>query len=246
MSTTAQIIWKSIGIAITAGLLIAAVVSGVRMTPSDEPCTSLRYIIKDSDERMYLTEAELSRLLQSEELYPVGRHLDRGMLHRIERTIAAHPMVRTAECYSTPRNEVRVRITQRVPLLRVQTPGDTYLIDTDRRVMPVRASVTDTVLIARGAVGVQIASKQLADFAQWLEDEPYWQAQIDHIYVQNPHKIYLCLRGANRPRVLLGAMRGFERKLHKLRVFLDNGAEATKDKNYQELDIRFRGQVIGR
>lgn len=246
MSTTAQIIWKTTGIAITAGLLIAAVISGVRMTPSEEACSSLRYIIKDSDERMYLTEAELSRLLQSEQLYPVGRHPDRGMLHRIERTIVSHPMVRTAECYMTPRNEMRIRITQRVPLLRVQTPGDTYLIDTDRRVMPVRAAVTDSVLIARGAVGVQIASKQLADFAEWLENEPYWSSHVDHLYVQNPHKIYLCLRGANKPRVLIGPMRGYERKLKKLRVFIENGAEAIKDKQYQELDIRFRGQVIGR
>jgi len=29
-------------------------------------------------------------------------------------------------------------------------------------------------------------------------------------------------------------------------VFIENGAEATQDKNYTELDLRFKGQVIGR
>lgn len=246
MSTAAQIIWKAIGISITAGLLIAAVVSGIRMTPTDTPCAALSYNIQDRAERLYLTDAELSRLLQAEDLYPVGRYLDRGMLHRIERTIEAHPMVRTAECYLTPRNEMRIRITQRVPLLRVQTPGDTYLIDRDRRVMPVRVAVTDSVLIARGAVGVQIASKQLADFAEWLEDEPYWQKRIDYVYVQSPQMVYLYLRSAVAPRVLLGPMRGYERKLKKLRTFLDKGAEAIQNKQYHELDLRYKGQVIGR
>ena len=246
MSNTARIIWQAIGISITAGLLIAAVVSGVRMTPTDTPCASLKYDIRDRAERMYLSEAELSRLLQTENLYPVGRYLDRGMLHRIERTIEAHPMVRTAECYVTPRNEMRIRITQRVPLLRVQTPGDTYIIDRDRRVMPVRVAVTDTVLIARGAVGIQIASKQLADFAEWLEDEPYWQKRIDHVYVQSPQRIYLYLRGAIVPRALLGSMRGYTGKLNKLQTFLEKGAEATKDKHYNEVDLRYKGQVIGR
>lgn len=246
MSSTARIIWQAIGISITAGLLIAAVVSGARMTPTDTPCASLKYDIRDRAERMYLSEAELSRLLQTENLYPVGRYLDRGMLHRIERTIEAHPMVRTAECYVTPRNEMRIRITQRVPLLRVQTPGDTYIIDRDRRVMPVRVAVTDTVLIARGAVGVQIASKQLADFAEWLEDEPYWQKRIDHVYVQSPQSIYLYLRGAIVPRALLGSMRGYTGKLTKLQTFLEKGTEATKDKHYNEVDLRYKGQVIGR
>ena len=241
-----MVIWKAIGIGITGCLLIGAVISGIRMTPSDEPCASLSYIIMDRAERMYLTEAELSRLLQAEDLYPVGRYLDRGLLHRIERTIGAHPMVRTAECYTTPRNEMRIRITQRVPLVRVQTPGDTYLIDRDRRVMPVRVAVTDTVLIARGAVGVQLASKQLADFAEWLEKEPYWKERVDHVYVQSPQMIYVYLHGANAPRVLIGPMRGYARKLAKLQVFLDNSAEAIKDKHYNELDVRFKGQVVGR
>lgn len=246
MSTTAQVIWKAIGIGVTVCVLVVAVLSGVRMTPTDMPCAALRYEIRDRNERMYLTEAELSRLLQTEDLYPVGRCLDRGILHRIERTIEAHPMVRTAECYLTPRNEMRVRITQREPMLRVQTPGDTYLIDRDRRVMPVRAAVTDSVLIARGAVGIQIASKQLADFAEWLEKEPYWKARVAYVHVQSPQMIYLYLHGVAVPRALIGTMRGYERKLNKLRTFLEHGTEAIQGKQYNEVDLRYKGQVIGR
>lgn len=216
------------------------------MTPTDAPCAALRYDIRDRNERMYLTEAELSRLLQTEDLYPVGRCLDRGILHRIERTIEAHPMVRTAECFVTPHNEMRVRITQRVPLLRVQTPGDTYIIDRDRQVMPVRAAVKDSVLIARGAVGVQMASKQLADFAEWLENDPYWKSRVAYVQVQSPQMVYIYLRGMAVPRALIGSMRGYERKLKKLRTFLEHSAEAIQDKHYREVDLRYKGQVVGR
>ena len=216
------------------------------MTPTDTPCAALRYDIRDRNERMYLTEAELSRLLQSENLYPVGRCLDRGILHRIERTIEAHPMVRTAECFVTPHNEMRVRITQRVPLLRVQAPGVTYIIDRDRQVMPVRAAVKDSVLIARGAVGVQIASKQLADFAEWLENDPYWKSRVVYVQVQSPQMVYIYLRGMAVPRALIGSMRGYERKLKKLRTFLEHSAEAIQDKHYREVDLRYKGQVVGR
>jgi len=54
-------------------------------------------------------------------------------------------------------------------------------------------------------------------------------------------------QGEMRPeRVVLGSMKDYENKLNKLRVFLENGADATRDKHYTELDLRFKGQVIGR
>ena len=142
MSRTVRIILQTIGGTIMAGLLIAAVVSGYMMTPKGEACTALSYRIEDKAERSYLTEVELTQLLRANDLYPVGRTLAPAELHRIEKTIAHHPMVRTAECYVTPRNEVRIRLTQRVPLLRVQTAVETYFIDTDRRVMQARPEVS--------------------------------------------------------------------------------------------------------
>ena len=229
-----------------AAILVTAVVWGYKMRPTDSVCGSLTYIIDDRAERLYVTEAELDRVLQAKDIYPVGRQLDLVSLHKIEKTIVAHPMVRTAECYLTPRNEVRIRLTQRVPLLRVQTPTDVYFIDTDRKVLPAREAIQDKVLLATGTLGVQIASGPLADFAQWLQDEPYWRERVHHVYVASPQMVYIYLRGENQPRVAMGNMWNYEKKLAKLRVFIEKGAEATKDKNYTELDLRFKGQVIGR
>lgn len=244
MSNTAVIVWKSIGISLVSAMLIAAVVWGYLMTPTQTPCASITYIVEDGKNRMYLTADELSAKLRTEDLYPVGRQQNIVSLHRIERSIAAHPMVRTSECYLTPRDEVMVRLTQRVPVMRVQVPGDTYFIDTDRRVMQYRSTVTDSVLLVTGAVGVQMASSQLADFAEWLQGNKYWRTRIDHLYVASPHMIYIYMR--NRERVVLGSMYGYERKLRKLRTFYENSGAALEDKQYTELDIRFRGQVIGR
>ena len=245
MSNTARVIGISIGLVLVASMMVGAVLWGMAMRPSDAPCKAITYIIEDKDERLYVTEGELTQVLITENIYPVGRAIDRGLLHRIESAMRRHPMIRTAECYTTPRHEVRVRVTQRVPLLRVYKPGDAFIIDTDRKVMPVRASIQDSVLVATGAVGVQIASGDLADFAQWLQRNTYWQARIDHVYVQSPQKIYLYLKGTPT-RVVLGTMTGYERKLAKLRTFMENSPEQVKAKQYTELDLRYKGQVIGR
>ena len=244
--STARIIWTGVGVSLTVVILLTATVWGYRMRPADEPCRSLTYIIEDIDERHYVTPGDLNAILMANELYPIGRPLDAMTLHRIETTIAHHPMVRTAECYMTPQNEMRVRLTQRVPLLRVNVPGDAYIIDTDRRVMQARAVVRDSVMLVTGAVGVQMASGPLADFAQWLQDEPYWRQRIRYVYVASPQMIYLYIRGEKATRVVMGNLRNYESKLAKLRTFLENSEEATRDKEYYEYDVRFRGQVIGR
>lgn len=250
MSRTAKIILQSVGVAIMAGLLIAAVVMGYTMQPSERTCTSLKYFIEDKSERLYITEGELTQLLRTSGIYPVGRPLTPTTLHRIETTIAHHPMVRKADCYVTPRGEVRIRLTQRVPLLRVQTPLDIYFIDTDRRVMEVRTSVRDKVLVVTGNVGVQMASGVLVDFAEWLRKNEYWRLRVHHMQVQNPQMVFLYLKNEQgemrNERVVLGPIKGYETKLEKLRTFLENGEEATRDKHYTELDLRFKGQVIGR
>ncbi len=240
-----------IGIGLMAGMLLAAMIWGYRMTPTDTPCTSLDIRITDKAERSYVTVQELSQLLRNADLYPVGRTLDVVSLSRMESAVKSHPMVRTADCYLTPRNEVKIRLTQRVPLLRVQTPTETYLIDTDRRVMPARECVKDKMLLATGNVGPQMAASQLAEFAVWLQEDDYWRTRIHHLHVQSPQMIYLYLASGDGTRtttekVVLGPMRGYERKLAKLQTFLEKGREATKDKQYYELDLRYRGQVIAR
>lgn len=233
-----------------AGLLIAAVVSGYKNRPAEQECRSLRYMIEDREERLYLTEIELTQLLRAKDLYPVNRVVAPTTLHQIEKTIAQHPMVRTAQCYFTPRGEMKIRITQRIPLLRVQTPIEVYFIDTDRRVMAYRESVRDKVPMVTGNVGVTQASNSLVDFALWLQKNDYWRPRIHHLQVQNPQMVYLYLSDQHSvisvQRVVLGSMRGYEAKLNKLRVFLEDGKEALKDKQYREIDLRFKGQVVGR
>ena len=247
MSRVAYIVWSCIGIAIMVGLLVAATMWGYQSRPTDVPCSALEYIISDSEDRLYLSETELTALLQQEDIYPVGRKLNIVSLQRIENAIKRHPMVRTAECYLTPRQVVRIKLTQRVPILHVQTALENYFIDSDRKVMPARNAIRDKVLLVTGTVGVQTAAGIMTDFALWLEEEPYWQEHIHHVELKSPQMVYVYYRDNGRiDKAVLGAMRNYDRKLRKFRTFLQNRPLDIQEKNYTEYDLRFKGQVIGR
>ncbi|MBQ2170273.1 MAG: hypothetical protein II448_00855, partial [Paludibacteraceae bacterium] len=87
---------------------------------------------------------------------------------------------------------------------------------------------------------------QLADFAFWLRDNRYWRPRIDHVHIRSAEMAVVLLRDKRLPHVLIGRMDDYEKKLHKLQLFLDKGREATRDKKYTELDLRYAGQVVAR
>ena len=208
-------------------------------------CHSLTITIEDSDERQYVGEEELTKLIRTNSLYPVARPIVSISTDAIERVIRSHDMVRTAECYLTTDNGVRIRLTQRVPLVRVVTANESYFVDTDRKIMPVRASVTTPVITATGNIGTRMAQEELSDFVEWLLSERYWRERIASIEVRNP-KLVLLHQKSGQACIVLGEWAQAPAKLRKLREWYKKAPEGVDISVYKEVDIRYNHQVVGR
>ncbi|MBR6508030.1 MAG: hypothetical protein IKT19_00735 [Paludibacteraceae bacterium] len=208
-------------------------------------CPGIEMTITDLDERQYVTVEELALMLQGKGLYPVKKPIATISTEAIERAVTAHPMVRKAECWTTQAGTVCVRLSQRIPVLRVVSGDDSYFVDIDRTRMPIQESVTTPVLVVEGNVGERMAKHELADLAMWIYDNPYWQEKITSIYVVNPKMVYL-IQKPDETHLILGEVSGFRRKLGKLRTLYDKGFEQIGWRTYKEIDLRYTGQVVGR
>ena len=224
--------------------LLALAVGTSRGKDREERCKELVCKIVDKDERLYVSEQELFTLLKQHNAYPVGEYLHRINLQHMENIIRQHPMVRTAECYTAEDGTARIRVTQRVPLLKVVTADEAYYIDTDRRKMPLRSSIHDTVPVAMGKVGFEMASTVLADFAEWVQEDDYWRARIEAIDVRLPKQV--CIKQTGKQEdLMIGDLMGYAGKLEKAEVFYRRTASMEKP-HYRTLDLRYRGQVVAR
>ena len=224
--------------------LLALAVGTSRGKDREERCKELVCKIVDKDERSYVSEQELIKLLKQHNAYPVGEYLHRINLQHMENIIRQHPMVRTAECYTAEDGTARIRVTQRVPLLKVVTADEAYYIDTDRRKMPLRSSIHDTVPVAMGKVGFEMASTVLADFAEWVQEDDYWSARIEAIDVRLPKQVCIKQNGKQED-LMIGDLMGYAGKLEKAEVFYRRTASMEKPR-YRTLDLRYRGQVVAR
>lgn len=217
------------------------------MTGEDSSiCRHLTIRIEDGRERQYVEAGEMIVLLRQQQLYPVGKPMRQIPLQQIEEAVLSHTMVRTAQCYATGDSTIVVRLTQRIPLLKVTTATESYYVDTDRERMPLSAKVNAEVIAVTGRVGERMAKDEIADFVLWLKDNTYWSVRIVRIDIMEGKQLLL-YQADQQPRIVLGRLEGYEDKLHRVRLFQETLPVKLPDApTYKELDVRYKGQVVGR
>ena len=232
------------GIILAIAIVLAVSVWALRQ-PRNEVCRELHIRITPPQES-FVSESEIRTLLRQNDLDPIGQPMEQVQLQAIEDRVTSHAMVRRAQCYRHGDASVRLLVEQRHPLLRVVTATESYFVDSDRQRMPIRAGIQSDAIHVTGHVGERMAKEELADLVEWLQDNSFWQPRIRRIEVREGKQIVLHQK-TNEPRILIGTVENFEKKMHKVRIYIEETIAQSYDfPNYRELDARFDGQVVGR
>lgn len=240
-------LWKKIVVGISTSILLGYLAFSLlyhkerRLEPT---CKQLVIEITDHDKRQFVETGEIRQFILRSGLNPEGEPLNTKRCQQIEDQALQHPMIRTASCYATTGGDVKLKLTQRVPALRV-LGGENYFVDTDRRIMQVRSTTASDVPIITGRVTQRMAQEELYDFVEWLESDSFWSAQVDQINVVNAGHIELVPR-VGTGVILLGSLDGYELKLRKLKSLYQDGFSKIGWKEYKEIDLRYHGQIVCR
>lgn len=239
--------WKQILIAVIAVLLGSYLVFSIIYFHGkhEQPdCSIFTISFSDADERQFVSAEEMRQFVLRSGLNPEKIAITEKRCHQIEQLALQHPMIRTATCYSTPSGQVVLRLSQRVPMLRV-LGADNYFVDSDRRIMPVRSTTASDVPVLTGRIAQHDAQGCLYDFVEWLEDDGFWSAQVAQINVAGPNRIELIPRVGSGV-IILGNLDEYPQKLRKLKALYQRGFAKFGWKEYKEIDLRFRGQIVCR
>lgn len=229
------------GVLLVLGLMVFSVwyFSG---NEKDEVCKELEINLVDSDHIQLITQKDVALLLNENNLNPIGKTVKNIKTESIEDVLHKNPMVKNVECYKTPSGIVRIRIEQRCPKLRVVGMGS-YYVDTDRRTLPVSPNYAAYVPVISGRVTVSMATGKLFDFVTFLEGNPFWNAQIEQIFVRDDLKIELVPRVGDAI-IELGTLDDYPSKLEKLRKLYVYGFNKIGWNRYKIIDLQFKNQVV--
>ena len=227
---------------VTAYLCIAVTVFNRK--PANQVCRDMELIIKDTVYAGFVTKDEVAGILQKKGIYPVGKKMERIQTKTLERELDKHPLIDETECYKPPSGNLCVEVKQRIPILRIMSNnGENYYVDNKGTIMPPEAKCVARRTIVTGNVEKSFAMRDLYKFGVFLQNNPFWDAQIEQIHVLPGKDIDLVPRVGDHI-VYLGKLEHFEDKLDRLKTFYGKALNEVGWNKYSRISLEFSNQII--
>ena len=223
---------------------LSIAITAFNRKPADQTCRDVELVIKDTAYAGFITKDELKGVLQNKGIYPIGKKLERISTKSLERELSKHPLIAEAECYKTPSGKVCVEVAQRIPILRVMSNnGENYYLDNKGTIMPQEAKCVAHRVIVTGNVEKSFAMKDLYKFGVFLQNNKFWDAQIEQVNVLSDRTVELVPRVGDH-LIYLGKLENFENKLSRLKIFYEKGLNQVGWNKYSRINLEFSNQII--
>jgi cell division protein FtsQ len=228
-------------------------------------CTKLEVRVLDSAKLNFVRAKDVHRAIVKSKFSPLGQSLSSINTNIIEQEIYQMAAVRDVQAFKTAKGEVIVEITQRRPVLRIfNAKGQTYYIDDSGKILPYSSGFAANTLVANGNIvepfkvvpnldvtaitdstkgGPKNFIHKLYDFALYVNNDKFWNAQIEQIYVHSRNNIELIpLVGPHI--IVLGNLDSYEVKLKKLKLFYEKALPAEGWNKYTVINLKFKNQIV--
>lgn len=206
-------------------------------------CKSVEVVIDDSLQTGFVTPAGIQRRLTQAKLYPEGCKVDEVDLGRLEKTLTKDPYIDRALCYKTADNRICIHVTPLTPILRILTDtGEDGYLDTKGNMLP-RGEYSIDLPIATGHITPEYARKNLTVLGRLLQNDAFWNRQIQQIHVTAKGEVELTPRVGNHI-ILLGPPTNVREKLARMRTFYTEGLNQVGWNKYATISLKYDNQII--
>lgn len=208
----------------------------------DMTCRDVQVSIEGNATGGFLTPADICRMLTEQELYPVGKHLTDVNLRAIEERLEAQELIERVEAYKTQSGNVKISISERVPVMRVMANGQDYYVDRDGKAL-MNTGYVCNLIIATGSISQAYASRVLAPIGRIIMADDFWRNQIEQINVLPDSTVEIVPRVGGHI-IYIGQPIGVTKKLERLRKFYRYGLSQAGWNKYSRISVEFNNQIV--
>jgi cell division protein FtsQ len=238
---------KKIIFIIIATLLVAYIAVTMFFFPQQKKagtvCKEVEIIISDSLQKHFLSEADIVAYLKNRKIYPLNKEVKKINTDSIEKVLIKNEIIEKAKVIQTISGKIKIVISQKMPILRVFTSSGNYYVDTSGKTMPTNLEQAIYVPVASGNIEKSFAVSQLYKFALFLQDDDFWNDQIEQIYVKAENEVEITPRVGDQT-IILGSLENFEKKLHKLRLFYEQVVPKMGWEKYRVINLKYKNQIV--
>ncbi len=214
-------------------------------------CTDIE-VVFDKDEAINIDKARLVKLVKATDRKIFSKTLNEINSEIFEGEIEKIPAILRADVYKLMVNEkgtykgvLVVKVKHREPVMRVITSHGSYYLDKFGVRIPVSSSYTTNVLVASGSISEKFAIEKLLPFVLYVEDNDFWNAQIEQIFVQEDGDVLLTpLVGGHT--IELGEVDNYREKLHVMSEFYKQVLAKNNWDKYEKISLKYNNQVVAK
>ncbi len=222
------------------------------------PCRAVQVHIPDSMQLGFVSPEEVKALVVKSLGSFLGRPLKDISTEMIEKNLKKHPYIRTVEAYKDVQGVLHIEVFQRRPVVKVYlTNGKIIFIDETGHILPFSRHYPVHLLVASGKVSLPAGRNYRAvsdlprgnplqdiyHMALFMDGHPFWQAQIEQIFVEGPGEYSLTPR-AGAHAILVGDASSFEEKMKKLKALYTHALNNLGWNIYTKINLKFKNQIV--
>lgn len=223
-------------------------------TNPEEKCTKVVMVI-DDDKDVFVDSAKVMEILKENNLSPVGKKMKEIDMKAIEHTLLKNTFITSVDCYGS-NNGMEVgtgalclKIKQIVPVVLVyDAHGEKHYVDPQGNIIETDTLYARNMLVANGEISRSYMVSDIAQFAQYVKQDPFWDNQIEQIYVEfdkNKERVVTLIPRVGDQKIYLGLMEGYDKKLERLKKFYERGMPVVGWRKYSVLNLEYDNQVVG-
>ena len=235
-----------------AGVALIVLFTYAWQDKSQKKCTGVQIeLVGDNTAILFMDEMEIKALLADQGVKE-GVPIIGLNLIKIEQSLSNIKWIKNAEIFIDNKQEVQVRIEQRIPVARIFTAsGGSFFIDSTAKQLPLKQlTVLRLPVITGFPSGQEQLSKpdsvllsQVLKLAMLIRKDSFFSAQVAQVNIA-PNGDLEMIPALGDHLVLLGSIENIEDKLNRLytfykKVWIQSGINA-----YQVLDCRFDHQIV--
>lgn len=247
--------WKNILVKILwsiAGVALIVLFTYAWQDKTQKKCTGVQIeLVGDNTAILFMDEMEIKALLADQGV-KAGVPIIGLNLIKIEQSLSNIKWVKNAEIFIDNKQEVQVRIEQRIPVARIFTAsGGSFFIDSTAKQLPLKQLTVLRLPVITGFPSDQeqlskpdsALLSQVLKLAMLIRKDSFFSAQVAQVNITSSGDLEI-IPALGDHLVLLGSIENVEDKLNRLytfykKVWIQSGINA-----YQVLDCRFDHQIV--
>ncbi len=230
-----------LGVILLTSYIVFAIIT---FSPKDNNiiCSDLVINFPGNDKNRLYTKDDISEILSNAGLHPLGESYKDVQTEKIEKKLRSNFLINYAECFKSPSGKVFLTLSQRTPKYLI-AGNQSYFVDNNREIMPAILDHAVYVPVVSGYITSSMAEGSLFDFVSYLEENSFWDNQIEQIYVKKDLTVELIPRVGNTI-IELGTLENFQKKLEKLKLLYSQAFTQIGWDRYEKIDLQYENQIV--